>query len=283
MRSPESVSPHPPDLPSVLEGLPPFPTIALRVMQLVSAVDVRLKELSDLITADQSYSAQVLRLANSPMFGLRAEVRGILQAIVVLGVERIKALAFAAGIQTYLAKPLRDPLLAPSWRHSLASAIIAEQLGRISLIEEDVAYTAGLLHDIGRLALIAAQPVRYSKLVASAVQSPFDFLEAERHLFGIDHCEAGNCIVAKWKLPHILGGVASLHHSQPTDSRFEIVAVARTACQLADALGFAAVRPLQPLGVDEVIATLPDRERNNFVPLLHRHVVDINLKITSVE
>ncbi len=271
-----------PRLPSVLEGLPPFPAVAMRVMQLVSGADVHLKELSDLIISDQSFSAQVLRLANSPMFGFRTEIRGILQAVVVLGVERIKALAFTAGMQTYLAQALKDPILAASWKHSLATAITSEKLGRISLIEEDFSYTAGLLHDIGRLALITVQPARYSKFVMTMEKDPADVLEREREWFGVDHCEAGRWIVGNWRLPQIFGSIAELHHGMTGDQKFDIVSQVSVSCNLADALGFPALKPQTLPDVDEILKRLPDRERKNFVPCLDRLVVDINLKINSV-
>jgi HD-like signal output (HDOD) protein len=269
--------------PPVLEKLPPFPAVAMRVMRLLRNDEVRLKELTDLIRTDPSLSARVLRLANSPLFGFCTEIKGILQAAVLLGAERIKALVFAAGMQAYLERPLKIPSLRDCWRHSLASAVIAERLGHVSLVEEDFAYTAGLLHDVGRLALMAAQPFRYATLVEAACEEPIDVLAKESEWFGIDHCEAGGWLLENWKLPQVFGVVAMLHHSPLKDDKFDIVALVRAACRMADALGFAAVRPATALSVDEVLTTLPERERKRFQPYLERIMVDLPVKIGSLE
>ena len=199
--TPVSLLPATPRQPLVLESLPPFPVIALRVAQLMSNDNARIKELCDLIRADQSLSAEVLRLANSPLFGFRTEITSILRAVALLGHKRIRGLAVTAGIQSYLARPLKVPALQLCWQHSLATAIAAEKLARVAFVEGDSAYTAGLLHDIGRLALIAAQPDHYAQLLAAVEEGSLDVLECERKWFGMDHCEAGQRLVEKWRLP----------------------------------------------------------------------------------
>jgi len=269
--------------PAVLEKLPPFPAIAMKVMRLLRSDEVRLKELSDLIRTDPSLSARVLRMANSPLMGFCTEIKGILQAAVLLGAERIKALAFAAGMQSYLERPLQIPSLRNCWRHSLASAVIAERLGHVSLVEEDFAYTAGLLHDVGRLALMAAQPFRYATLVEAASEESIDVLAKESEWFGIDHCEAGRWLLENWKLPQVFAVVAALHHTPPKDDKFDIVALVRASCRMADAVGFAAVRSPAPMSVDEVLASLPEREGKRFQPYLDRIIVDLPVKISSLE
>ncbi len=269
--------------PVALANLPPFPSVAMRVMQLLRNNDVRLKELSDLISADQSFSAEVLRLANSPLFAFRTEIRGILQATALLGTERMKALAFTAGLQTYLEEPLKIPLLRNCWKHNLACAFVAEKVGHVSLIEEDFAYTAGLLHDIGRLALMVVQPFRYARFAAEADESPFNVLEREQEWFDTDHCEAGRWLIENWRLPRVFAAVAALHHSRPRDDKFDIISMVRVSCRLADAIGYTALKPASAPTVDEVLGELPKRESALFLPHLQRLTIDIDLKIKSLE
>jgi HD-like signal output (HDOD) protein len=252
-------------------------------MQLLRSDETRLKELSDLICTDQSFSAEVLRLANSPLFGFRTEIKGILQAIALLGAERIKAVAFTVGMRAYLAEPLKIPVLHNCWRHNLACAIVAEKLGHVSLMEEDFAYTAGLLHDIGRLALMVAQPLRYARLVTEAEEGPFNILEREREWFDIDHCEAGQWLVESWKLPRVFGMVAAHHHMESRRKTFDIIALVHASCRLSDAFGYLAIRPLATPTVDQVLTGLPEREQTLFRPHLERLIVDIDLKIKSLE
>jgi HD-like signal output (HDOD) protein len=269
--------------PGVLADLPPFPAIAIRVMQLLSDDDVRLKELSELIRVDQVFSGQIMRLANSPLFGFRVEIKSILQATALLGVDRIKAVVLTAGMRSYLRQPLRVPALRQCWRHSLASAIVSERLGQASLVEAGFAYTAGLLHDVGRLALMTAQPLRYAKLIADAEEGAFDVLDREREWFGIDHCEAGQWLLENWKLPQAFGVVAALHHSFPQDDTFDIIALVRAACLFANALGFAALKPVFAPVVEDIMLGLPDRERGRFSAYADTLPVDVAKKISSLD
>jgi len=281
---PVSLLPAMPRQPWALESLPPFPAIALRVAQLMSKDDVHVKELSNLIRADQSLSAQLLRLANSPLFCFRFEVRTVQQAVALLGLERIQGLALTAGMQSYLAGPLNTLALQLCWRHSLAVAVAAEKLARVAFMDEDFAYTAGLLHDIGRLALIAGQPVRYAQFLAAVEDDHLlDVLEGEREWFGMDHCEAGRKLVEMWKLPPVFGAVAGSHHRKVESDKFDLVALVRTACQLADALGFAAVKPLAARSVQEVLTDLPEREMARVLPHADRLAFDIALKVNSLQ
>jgi HD-like signal output (HDOD) protein len=87
------------------------------------------------------------------------------------------------------------------WRHNLACALIADQLASVGFLDRDVAYTSGVMHDIGRLALAVIRPKEYSLLLGAHSGSQRASLNAERELFGWDHCEAGRQLIADWKLP----------------------------------------------------------------------------------
>jgi HD-like signal output (HDOD) protein len=267
--------------PWALIDLPPFPAVALRVLNLVSREDVGLKELTREIQADPALSLEILTIANSVLFGFRTEIKNILQATALLGADRVKAIALTIAMKTYLMESFQVPALLACWRHSLACALIAEDLALASMIEKDFAYVAGLLHDIGRLALGMIKPVEYGNLLASAQEKSFDVLEREREMFGMNHCEAGRWLTDAWKLPKMFGQVAALHHHPP--DKFDIVKVVSTACLMADALGFEAVHPQRPRTFQDIQQSLPDRERSLFRPNPDQLSLTVAMKINSLE
>ncbi len=268
--------------PWALIDLPPFPAVAMRVLSLVSREDVGMKELTREIQSDPALALQILTIANSVLFGFRTEIKNILQATALLGAERVKAIALTIAMRTYLMESFQIPALLACWRHSLACALVAEDLAMASLIEKDAAYVAGLLHDVGRLALGMIKPVEYANLLASSEGKPVDVLEKEKEMFGMNHCEAGRWLTDAWKLPKIFGQVAALHH-HPPGAKFDLVRVVGTACLLADALGFEAVRPHRPRVFKEILQSLPPREQARFHPDPEQLALTVAMKINSLE
>lgn len=268
--------------PWALINLPPFPAIAMRIMQLLSRDDVGMKELSEVIRADPAFAAEVLTLANSPLLGIRGEIRTILQATALLGLARVKALALTVSMKVYLTESFQIPALLACWRHSLACALLAEEIATVSMIEKDFAYMAGLVHDVGRLALGMIKPLDYANMLAAAEQQPFDVLARERELFGVDHCEAGRWLSQSWKLPKEFPEIIANHHAEP-NGKFDMTALIHLACDMADTLGFAAVRPLWPKTFGEILHSLPAREKARFDPDPDRLATRVATKITSFE
>jgi putative nucleotidyltransferase with HDIG domain len=257
------VSPKPrrAELLAALNGIPPFPPIAIKALQLVSNDKTRLRELSRLISTDASLSSEVLRIANSALYGHRVEVESVFRATVSLGLERIKSVVVTSALRHYIGRSLDIPWIRMCWRHSLACAVIAEELARGSSLGEDVAYTAGIIHDIGRFALAVAFPDRCGRLLAETDNACCDVLERERECFGMDHCEAGKALMLRWDIPKNLVAVASHHHDPPADDDSEMLAIIRHACKVADAAGFAVMSWAQPHAYEKLLADLPVKSK----------------------
>jgi HD-like signal output (HDOD) protein len=279
--------PTPSAPPRALVNLPPFPAVAMRILQLLSKEDVGMKELSDLISADAVFSAEVLSLANSPLFGFRAEVKSILQATALMGLQRVKALALTVGMKAYISSAIKQPCLRACWRHSLACALAAEELAAVSLIEKDEAYTAGLMHDIGRLALIVMHPAQYAGLLSEPAEDSPSLLSRERELFEVDHCQAGQWLVEAWGLPKSFSDITARHHEPASrdavNGKFDLQALVRTACRLADSLGFAVAKCHQVPTLPQVLEDLPQRERNKFQPDPDDLAMRIGVKINCLD
>ncbi|MGH9406409.1 MAG: HDOD domain-containing protein [Terriglobia bacterium] len=268
--------------PWTVVSLPPFPAVAMRVLALLAKEELGLRELTLQLQSDPVLASEILTLANSPLFAFRTEVRTVLQATTLLGAQRVKGIALTIAMKTYLTESFQIPALLASWRHNLACALVAEEIARVSLIEKDFAYLAGLLHDVGRLALGMMKPLEYADLLSSAEINDSSILEEEREMFGVDHCQAGKRLMQSWKLPKTFLEVAEHHHA-PSGSQFDIVALVNRSCMIADAIGFSAFNSATPRRFENVLMTLPERERRLFNPDPEQFAMNVAIKIHSLE
>src|ERR1700683_1056800 len=134
-------------IPVRLCNLPPFSAIASRALAMTTNSDVDLRQFSELIGGDPAFTADVLFLANSSLFGFPSRMHSIRHAVALLGFDRIKSLAVTVAMRSFLGKPNR--LVHQCWQHSLACAVVCEEISGMVDLPTDCAYTAGLLHDIG--------------------------------------------------------------------------------------------------------------------------------------
>ena len=218
----------------LIKKLPPFSPVALRLMSLVADQDVSFKEIAKLIHLDPALSGEVLKLANSGFYGRRGAVRSILHAIAVVGIDRLSTLVLTAALWRALpANPA--PFIKGWWRHSLASALAAERVGG-KMLKADYAYTAGLLHGIGQLALFQCSRDMYERIIELAAEAG-DLLEHERRTFGADHADAADSILGEWGLPPNVRQAVSCHHrAEPV--RSPLALAVHTGCFAAEYAGF---------------------------------------------
>jgi putative nucleotidyltransferase with HDIG domain len=247
-----------PQAPWALRLVPPFPAVAHRILALAAKEDVDPRELGDLVKMDPSFSAELLRFANSALFGLRREVTSLAQAILMVGTDRIKTMATMVALNRMVRSSVRVGALRKVWTHSLVTALIAEEAARIARVDRDVAYTSGLLHNLGTLGLMSAYPDEYSRMLEVSDDYGFDLLETERDLFEIDHCAAGAYLAQDWDFPDELAEALATHHDEPVAGDTGLDNLIRVSWRLADALGYAAFSPPRCWAWEELIAMLPD-------------------------
>jgi HD-like signal output (HDOD) protein len=265
-----------------LANIPAFPAVVLRVLDIVSQDEPDLRSLVQEINSDATLSAQVLRLANSPLFGFSAQISTVQHAVVALGTSQIQSLVMSVATANYSRAAFRSEALRKCWRHTLASAVLSREVARAAGMAAEKAYSLGLLHDIGRLGLLVAWPDDYGRILEEANRDGVSLLELERELFNMDHCEVGQLLVEQWKLPAEFRTVAGHHHDPPTESgKPDYLRVAYLGCQMADSLGYWAARPLVPIPLEELLLLLPADMRDRFpsdaevlVELIERSVTD---------
>ncbi len=261
MPSPQTTAETTLKLPAKLARVPAFPPVAARLLSLLSRENVSLEEVSELIATDPLFSSRILQAANSIEFGCSHRVTNLTQALLLLGLDRTRSLAVSLATAAYLRNALRAENLRRCWRHTVACAMISDNIAHALGRFTDQAYTAGILHDIGRLGLVVAYPAEYERAIRDAAHRSLDMLDYERELFGLDHAEAGRLLVNKWNLPEPFPLIAGRHHDPTQSSEVDLLAVVSMACRLSDTLGFEVTQPLRPVTLDDILAPLPEAVR----------------------
>jgi HD-like signal output (HDOD) protein len=244
-----------------------MPAMAGHLLGLLAREHVGMAEVSATVAADPAVTAEVLRAANSAEFGLRGEVTDLRHATTLLGIDRLRALAGTVGLRRYLGTTLQTPAVTRVWRHSLACALIAEQLAVRCGGHAGDAYTAGLIHDLGRLALVVAHPGVYPTFLDATTATGRALLGAEHETFGMDHCAAGRWLAQQLRLPQGFQDVAQHHHDPPATERSELLARIAVSCRLADHLGYQVTLPVtmasaEPQALlDGLLEPLPQADR----------------------
>jgi putative nucleotidyltransferase with HDIG domain len=250
--------------PWALTNLPPFPAVALRLLSLLSQEDTNLDDVARLIAAEPVFAADLLRVANSAMYGTRSQVRTITQAVLILGLERVRGIGLTRAMGIYVLPAMGAEPLRRCWTHSLAGALLAGKIASACRVNQDVAYTAGLLRDIGRLALLVKYPGPYANLLTVTQENGFDPLTTERDLFDIDHCQAAEWLMRKMSFPEELRVAAINHHGSQDGPFFGLVQAVQRADAMSEALGFGAVEKPEPELYPAVVEELPEAARSSF-------------------
>jgi len=194
-----------------------LPNVVMKLLSFTDDDDHSLKDVVAVIQNDPSLTTSVLRVANSAAYAPRTAVTTLSRAIVMLGEKMVTGIAIGSCLSHMYNDSLDgyESVKGEFWNHSLRSAIAAKQISGYALkdIQGDFAFTAGLLHDIGKSVisdfLIGSSEMLRNWLESGQVE---DFIQAERNLLGTDHAEVGYAISVKWGLPEILCDVIKYHH-----------------------------------------------------------------------
>jgi putative nucleotidyltransferase with HDIG domain len=244
-------------LPATLGHLPMFRPVAAKVLRALSEEGADLTEITRLIQADPFFSAELLQLANSPLFGFACRISSIQHVVVILGLERTKSMTLSIAMRSLLRKGIQGQSFKNCWGHSVACAQLAHDLAPKFGLAREKAYTAGLVHDIGRLGLLSGHPTTYGAVLEQSYPNLVAVLQAEQNLFQMDHCVAGRWLAKVWQFPDELGTIAAHHHDVSVGRDRDFVSLVRFSCLLADSLGYEAVRYQEPLSPEELLTELP--------------------------
>jgi len=222
-----------------LAGLTPFSPAVIALLRLFEKEDAEVSELAKLVESDPNLTSELLLLINSPIFGLPSTVTNPAHAAKLLGLDTVLALTTTVAMRTLLRLLPRSGAVRRLWKHSMATSSLASDLAPVYGLPKDLAQTAGILHDLGRIGLISAYSESYPVLAGKMYQTRPAIQQAEHAAWGMDHCEAGLRLSSAWRLPQTVQLVTARHH-ESTQGR-DLVALIHVSCLLADECGFDAV------------------------------------------
>jgi putative nucleotidyltransferase with HDIG domain len=201
------------------------------------------------------------------MYGHRFPVTDILPAMNRLGMKNLQGLCMSVAMVRLLGKQLRSLRIQNLWRHNFACGFIAETLAMGTGIDQGTAFSCGLMHDVGRMALCVLHPDKYELLLEVHQGSPSSILQVEREMFGFSHCEAGHELVRSWSLPLPFDQVALMHHGQiGSGGLWTLVDLIGMSCKMADSAGFAAFPGCEIVPYADLLQGLPNMAMGNLYP-----------------
>lgn len=202
---------------------PPIPGVATQILPILRDPEGSFSQVEKALRGDMGLTADILKLANSAYFGIPKSIGSVKHAIALLGAKRVSELVVASCVRGLLQKQVPGYDLSPGdlWRHSICVSVMAEALAReLRIPSMDEAFTAGLLHDAGKLVLGAYVKDEVS-IIEKRAEEGIPFQEAERLVLGMDHAEVGATILRKWSFPAHIVSAVRWHHDPDGGERPE--------------------------------------------------------------
>jgi putative nucleotidyltransferase with HDIG domain len=199
-----------------IETMPAIPAVFLPLLKLLGGSDgeVKVDEVVRLVSYDNTIAAQCLRVASSPLFGMAQPPKSIKSAVLTLGLRRVETILLTCCLgQAFPAKKwVLDPVV--FWRHSLGCAMVCRKFSeKLAAADDEKAYMAGLLHDIGFMVNCLVFPKEFGATMERACREEIPLYEAEQATMGFTHCETGQALAERWKLADDIIDVITHHHA----------------------------------------------------------------------
>lgn len=225
--------------PLQFDHLPVFPSVAIELIELMDRQDSSVHQITRILRREPALSAEVLRHSNTAVYiRHKGEVVDLDTALVVMGLAAVRKVSLNAAVRGMIGVALGLPELRHCWTHCVATAVIAEHLAPDHQVRAGAAYVAGLLHDLGMLALLSIYPTEYQQMLLMVERDEVDWRTAEREVFGRDHEQVGSLIIDKMALPASLRPVLTSHHDWEDYAAPGMLPLVACADRVAGAVGF---------------------------------------------
>jgi signal transduction histidine kinase/HD-like signal output (HDOD) protein len=227
-----------------IREIPTLPKVAEMAISKTLSIDTSAEEMASIIRENPSLTLKILKVANSPMYTTGVRISNIKDAVILLGYKTIKSLVLSITVQNIFTEDKNKWFdYRGFWLHSIASAVIAEEISKElnsgKTGSEMNAYTAGLLHDIGKAILLISHAQAYKKVTDLVRELKVTFMEAEQQIFGLDHSDVSAYLFKYWELSENLIVPVRDHHrsveylTQNPDSTTSIVAIANEIAHIS--------------------------------------------------
>jgi HD-like signal output (HDOD) protein len=204
------------DVVAQLDTLPSFPSLYFEIMKELDQADPCLEKVAGIVAKDPGMTVKLLQIVNAASLGLARRFASPIEAVQQLGIAAVQSLALSAHVFTcFESRVLPGFSITRLWDHGTNTARIARkllQLERADPVLAEEAYTAGMLHDIGKLMLANNLPAQFQRALDLTRQRPLPFRGAEAEVFGADHAGVGAYLLGLWGLPSTIVEAVAFHH-----------------------------------------------------------------------
>ena len=202
-----------------MTAIPTLPALYTAVVSELQRLHVSTQRIGALVSEDPAMAAKVLQLVNSPFFGCQMRVSDPAMAVQRLGLETVRGLVLSTHVFETFRRPTRGVLnMEQLWQHAATVSALAGSLAQVDGAPPDVvqdARTAGLLHDVGKLLLVATLPIVAMRVSDRARRERLATAEIERDELGVTHAELGAYLLGLWGLPDAIVEATAWHHHPP--------------------------------------------------------------------
>ena len=229
-----------------VNDIPSLPQFVIDTLKKLDDPKSSAQDVADKLSRDEGLVLRILRLANSAYYGLPRKITGVSEAIALLGFKTVKSIVLAASVYKFMDGSFTGYALdrGELWKHSLSVAFASRYLAKkIKGVDDEEAYVAGMVHDIGKIVLNDYVRFGYGIIVKLVEDDQMPFMEAERQVLGFDHAQVGGLIMEQWNLPETYMLAARYHHSPwelPEESKahqifVDVIHVANVLCLMLGA------------------------------------------------
>jgi len=245
-------------VPDAVQSIAPFPPAVVELLHRIPMSQKDPYEVADLVASDPQWQAEIARVV---MGTAASEVRDPAEIVRELETGELAKTAIVVASHAYVRDMGRSELRR-YWRYSVACAIASEELARCGQVNRALAYSGGLLHDIGRLGLMSAYPEKYANLLSLAERmlaegQQFEIAEYERLLFGMDRYSAAEWLAEAWRLPATFVPIVTKFKETGRVRELDFVNTVRFGCRLANSLGFGLMLGVRRTGPRQILTELP--------------------------
>jgi len=197
-----------------IDNMPTLPAIVNQVLVITSDPESTAQQLLEVIEPDQSITVKILKVANSAFYSRAREISTLRQALMIIGFDEVRNLVLSSAVFNNFKKLKKMDGFDPKefWRHSFTTGLAAKMIAGQLKLQAGSLFVAGLIHDIGKLALLTVLPADFIQTMKMTGNCGLENLTAEKHLLGLTHAEVGMRVLRRWMFPQHFVTAAGFHH-----------------------------------------------------------------------
>ncbi len=207
------------DLIKCSDDIPALPFYVSKILEAINDPEASADDIANLISKDIGLTTKILKLVNSPYFGLSTKVTTISHSLSILGLSPIGSLVLTSTLMSQFKDiPENYVTMESFWSHSIASGIAAKEICKLKKLKNgESLYIAGIIHDIGSLVIYKTYPEKASEVLIQCNEYEKDLIDSEQKFLGFDHAQLGSALIEKWSLPKLIQETTEFHH-QPLNA-----------------------------------------------------------------